>query len=183
MRLRLLSLLLLVPLFPLASSAGDKKANPYSKAKVGDYVSYRMTTSVMGKEFKIDLKQTVTEKSDTEVTVKTTTMLGGKDLPGQTNKIDLTKPFDPAAIATQNGKKGKFEKKAEGKEKVKIGDKTYDCTWISGKMTADFKGNTVESDVKVWTSKSVPLGGMVKLELKSDFADVRMEVSGSGSEK
>ena len=54
---------------------------------------------------------------------------------------------------------------------------------LSGKVVAEFKGNTVESDVKFWMSKSVPLSGLVKMDLKSDFANVRMEVSGSGSEK
>jgi hypothetical protein len=181
MRLRLLSFLLLVPLFPLASQAQDKKANPYSNAKVGDFVNYRMTASAMGKDLKFDVKQTVTEKSDAEVTIKT--MLGGKELPGLGAKIDLTKRFDIFDCLPLLNKKGTFEKKAEGKEKIKVGDKTYDCTWISGKITTEAKGNKVESDAKFWMAKTVPLAGLVKLELKSDTAEVRVEIAGSSSEK
>ncbi|HZZ77665.1 MAG TPA: hypothetical protein VFE62_04045 [Gemmataceae bacterium] len=182
MRSRLLAFLVIVALFPLAAPAQGTKENPYKNAKVGDYVSYRMSTSAGGKEFNIDIKQIVTAKDDKEVSLKTTTSFNGKELPGQTTKVDLTKPFDPASSVLQ-GKKGTFEKKDEGKEKVKVGDKAYDCTWISGKVVAEFKGNKLESDVKFWVSKSVPLSGLVKMEMKSDFANVRMELTGSGSEK
>ena len=54
---------------------------------------------------------------------------------------------------------------------------------ISGKVTGDAKGKKIESDVKVWMSKSVALSGMVKMELKSNIVNMQMELSGSGNEK
>ena len=107
----------------------------------------------------------------------------GKDLPGQDAKIDLTKPFDPFAAAMQQKKKGNFEKTGDGKEKIVVGGKTYDCNWMSGKVVADAGGKKFESEIKVWLSKSVPLSGMVKMEMKSSFANVQMEIVESGSAK
>jgi hypothetical protein len=182
MQFRTWPLAALLMFLPMVSHGQGKGDNPYKDAKVGDYVSFKMSTSVMGKDLQMTMKQTVTAKSDTEATVKTAVSFMEMELPGQTTKIDLTKPFDVAAAATQ-GKKGTFEKKGEGKEKVKVGDKSYDCTWISGKVVADNKGMKIESDVKFWISKSVPLSGLVKMEMKSNIANVNMELTGSGNEK
>ena len=171
-------------LMPLASQGQDKIDNPFKNAKVGDYLAYKMTTTAKGKEFEMTVKQTVTEVNDKEVTLKTTSNFMGLELPGQTNKIDLTKPYDIAAMATQgNAKGGKFEKTGEGKEKIKVGEKTYDCSWISGKVTADVKGKQIESDIKVWQSKTVPLSGAVKMEAKSKLGDVKMELTEVGTAK
>jgi hypothetical protein len=185
MRIRLLSFTIaavcLIPLLAPAQDKTEKTENPYKKAKVGDYVSYKMTTAFAGQNIEATMKQSVTAVSDTEVTVKIATMLMGMDLPAQTTKIDLTKPYDPIGVASKG--KGKFEKKGEGKEKIKVGDKTYDCNWISGKMVAEAMGKTIESDIKVWFSKSVPLAGMVKMDMKSNLANVDLEISGSGNDK
>ena len=45
------------------------------------------------------------------------------------------------------------------------------------------KQSALENEVKVWVSKSVPLAGMVKLEMKASFAQMSMELSGFGHEK
>jgi hypothetical protein len=164
------------------SQGQEKNENPFRKAKVGDFVAYKMTTSLMGNKLELSMKQTVTAKNEKEVTLNTATMFMGNALPGQETKVDLTKPYDPAAAATGD-KKGKFEKTGEGKEKIKIGNKEYECTWMTGKVTADANGMKLESDIKAWFSPSVPLTGMIKLEMKSDLANVVMELSESGSAK
>jgi hypothetical protein len=130
----------------------------------------------------MEMKQTVSAKDNMEATVTTVILLMGKELKNETTKIDLTKPYDPVA-ATQGNKQGKFEKSGEGKEKIKAGGKEYDCTWVAGKVVAEVKGNKIESDMKVWISKSAPLSGMVKMEMKTKVADVTMELSDSGSAK
>jgi hypothetical protein len=183
MRIRLFPFAVVFLFAPMASSGQEKGDNPYKEAKVGDYVAFKMTTSVMGKDIEMTMKQTVTAKSDTEATVKTAVAFMGTELPGQSTKIDLTKPYDFTAAAMQGKQKGKFEKTGEGKEKLKVGDKTYECTWMSGKVVADNKGMKIESDVKVWFTKAVPLSGLVKMEMKSNLANVQMELSGSGNEK
>lgn len=183
MRIRLLAFVLVGCLVPLAAPAQEKEENPLKKAKVGDFVAYKMTSMIGGKDVAVDMKQSVSAKDDMEVTLKTTVIFMGQELPAQSTKVDLTKPFDPAAAAIQGNKQGKFEKTGEGKEKLKIGGKTYECTWLAGKMVADVKGQKVESDVKLWFSKMVPLTGMIKMELKSNLANVTMELSDSGSAK
>jgi hypothetical protein len=175
-------LLLLAPL-ALQGREKDKMDNPYKNAKVGDYVEFKVTTSFGGMDIELEMKQTLTAKDDKEATVKTTSTFMGKETPAQTQKIDLTKPFDIADTAMQAKKQGKFEKTGEGKEKVKIGNKTYECQWMAGKVTAEAKGQKIESNIKVWMSKDVPLSGLVKMEMKSDFINMQMEISGSGSAK
>ena len=67
-------------LMPLASQGGDKVDNPFKNAKVGDYASYKMTTSVMGKDIEVTMKQTVTAIDDKRrrVTLKTQCLNGDK---------------------------------------------------------------------------------------------------------
>jgi hypothetical protein len=182
MRVRFLPVVFLSCLMPLAAGAQDKD-NPYKKVKVGDYVTYKMTTSFNGATFATDMKQTVTARTDKEVTLKTTSTIFGKDVPGQTTTIDLTKPYDVAAAAVAAKQKGKFEKTGEGKEKIKVNGKEYDCNWVSGKLAGEIKGLKIESDVKVWASREAPMSGVVKMEMKSKTGDVVMELSGSGNEK
>ena len=180
---RLLPFAALLLLAPLVSQGQEKTENPFKTAKIGDYVAYKLTTSLMGKDIDVNVKQTVTAQDEKEATLKTTTAFMGIDLPAQITKIDLTKPYDITAAATQGAEKGKFEKTGEGKEKVKVGDKTYDCNWLTGKVVAEAMGQKLESEVKVWFSKAVPLTGLVKLDMKSNLANVKMEIAESGSAK
>ncbi len=189
MRKFLLPTAVLVALAPLVSLGQDKMENPYKNAKVGDYTTYKMTTGLGGKDIEITMKKIVSAKDDKEVTLKITTSFGGKEIPAQEQKIDLTKPLDLASLAGQGMKKqqGTFEKTGEGKEKIKIGDKSYDCNWTAGKATIDAQGQKLETEVKVWTSKSVPLDGIVKMETKANIFNMQvnsqMELTGSGNEK
>jgi len=173
-----------VLLFAPVTLAQDAKDNPFKKAKVGDYLAYKMTTSVMGKDFDVTMKQTITAITEKEATLKSQASTMGFDLPAQETKIDLTKPYDPAAAVNQ-GKKGKakFEKISEGKEKITVNGKSYDCNWISGKLSGEAKGLNIASEVKIWFSPAVPMSGLVKMEMKSNIANVKMELSESGSAK
>lgn len=184
MRTCLLVFTVLAFLAPLMSQGQEKMDNPYKTAKVGDYVAYKMSTAAfVGKDFEITMKQMVTANDDKEATVKITTAFMGNENPAQITKIDLTKPFDIISVGLLAKGQGKFEKTNEGKEKIKVGGTSYDCSWISGKFAAELKGKKVETQVKIWTSKSVPLSGMVKMETKSNFANMKMELTGSGNEK
>ena len=173
-------------LIPAARAADD---NPVKKVKVNDYAEYKMTTSIMGNSFEGKVKMTVTAKDDKEATIEVVTKLlnNGKefDLPAQTQKIDLTKPYDPAATAAAaaNLPKGTDVKveKGDGAEKITVGGKQYECTWMKAKATLKFGNMSIESDMKIWTSKDGPLSGMVKMESKSQVANMTMELTGSGS--
>jgi hypothetical protein len=190
MPVRLLAACALV-LAPFAAFAADDE-NPYKNAKVGDYAAYKMTTKAAGLAFDGTIRQTVTEKTDKEVTVKVTGsfdfMGQKKDIPEQTQKVDLTKPFDPTKAGGQlpGGADVKAEKLKEGKEKVTVGGKEYDATWTTYKATTKVMGQEIQSDFKVWMAKDVP-SGMVKMTMTGKFAgqdmEMTMELSETGNKK
>lgn len=177
-------------LAPVAVRAADDE-NPYKKAKVGDYAAYKMTTKVAGLNIDGTVLQTVTEKTEREATIKVTgsvNFMGNKkDIPEQTQKIDLTKPFDPTKGGNiPGGGDAKVEKQKEGKEKVKVGDKEYDTVWTTYKVKTKAMGQEIDADMKVWTAKNVP-SGMVKMTMTAKVAgqemEMVMELTETGSKK
>jgi hypothetical protein len=179
-------LLLVALLFGFSTQVGrvaEEGENPFRKATVGEFVAYKMSTKIGDMAIDGTMKQSITAKTDKEVTVKTTGMLLGNALPAQEEKIDLTKAYDPVKAAITGKNKGKFEKTSEGKEKVKLGEKTYECTWVKGKVVAEAAGLKIESDVQMWFSPTIPLGGLAKMEMKSNLADITMEFTESGKDK
>lgn len=182
---RLLLALLLTAVAPLAVRAADEE-HPYKNVKVGDFVTYKMTMKFAGMDIEGTMTQTVAAKSDKEVTVKTSGKMGGQDIPESEQKIDLTKPFDPTKAAAPPGSDAKMEKGKDGKEKIKVGDKTYDATWTTYKMSAKAMGQEMTGDIKVWTGKDVPFG-MAKMESTMNFAGnemkMAMEMKETGSKK
>jgi hypothetical protein len=180
---RFLSAALVLVFVPLTVRAGDAKENPFKKAKVGDWVSYKTIASFGGNELEGSTKQTVSAKDDDTVTLKITGKFGDKEIPAQEVKVDLTKPFNPQSLFSMGKKnpKAKVEKAGEGKEELKVGGKTYDCKWSKSKITTEFMGNEMTSDLKVWTATNVPLAGMVKMEIKSDKGGFTLELTGSGN--
>jgi len=193
MSLRLLAVMLAICCAPLASRAADQD-NPYKNAKVGDYATYKMNMKVANFTIAGTTTQSVTAKSDKEATVKTTgsfELMGNKqDIPEQTQTIDLTKPFDPTKVGGGGGLPPgtdvKVEKGKEGKEKIKVNGKEYDCTWTAYTVKGKAGGQDLTADVKAWMSKDMPLG-MVKMEMTADIAKMKMEMtmelSESGNKK
>ena len=174
----------------LSTRAADED-NPYKAAKVGDFATYTMTTKFGG--FSIDgtVIQTVTAKSDKEATIKVTGSVnfGGnkKDIPVQEQKIDLTKPFDPTKGANlPAGADVKVEKGKEGKEKITLNGKEYDCTWTTYKVKGKAMMQDIDADVKVWMSKAVP-SGMAKMTMSTEIGgqkmDMTMELKETGNKK
>lgn len=135
-------------------SAADEE-NPFRKAKVGDYAKYSTVLLTGGAEVKGARVQTVTAASEKEVTLKTVTEIGGKEVPNKRpdQKIDLSKPFDPAADDFTAGTK--WEKLKQGKEKVKVNGKEYECDWATYKPVAPGKADPT-GELKVWTCPDVP---------------------------
>jgi hypothetical protein len=183
MTVRLLAAALAVCCAPLAARAADED-NPYKNAKVGDYATYKMNMKVATFAIAGTTTQSVTAKSDKEATVKTTgsfEIMGMKqDIPEQTQTIDLTKPFDPTKVGGGGGLPPgtdvKVEKGKEGKEKVKVGGKEYECTWTAYTVKGKANGQEITADVKAWMSKDLPLG-MVKMEMTADIAKMKMEMT------
>jgi hypothetical protein len=167
---------------PVARSADEE--NPFKNAKVGDYATYKMSVKFAGTTLGGTSTQSVTAKSDKEATVKTTgefEFMGNKqEIPPQEQKIDLTKPFDPTKVGGGGGLPPgtdvKVEKGKEGKEKIKVGGKEYDCTWTIYKVTGKAGEMALTADVKAWMSKELPLA-MVKMEMTADVAKMKMEMT------
>jgi hypothetical protein len=160
--------------------------NPFRTAKVGDFVSYKMTTKVAGNDLEGTMKTSVTEVNEKTVKLKSTIAIMGFSLPGPDSTVDLTKPYDPigAVDAVDLGQKGgKFEKTGEGKEKLKVAGKEYEANWITGKSKGEAKGVKIDSEIKIWFSKAVPLNGMLKMEAKASIANIVLELSEIGGAK
>jgi hypothetical protein len=171
---------LVLAIAPVAARAAEED-NPYKNAKIGDYATYSMNTSVAGINVTGTITQKVTEKSDKEATIEVTGTIefGGNkmDIPAQKQKIDLTKPFDPTKGANlPGGADAKIEKGKEGKEKIKVNGKEYDTVWTTYKVKAKAMGQEIDAEVKAWTAKDVP-AGMVKMTMTADIGGQKMEMT------
>src|SRR5262249_52141848 len=117
----------LIGIVPSALLAADD--NPFAKAKVGDWVEYRMT----GPAMKGKTKMTIVAKADKEVTyeVAATFSVMGQEMvaPIQKMTVDLTKPYDAISAANLKRTGTKIETEAEGAEKLKVGGKEFDTKW------------------------------------------------------
>ncbi|HJZ93755.1 MAG TPA: hypothetical protein VKE40_22965 [Gemmataceae bacterium] len=187
MRVRLFATVLALAAAPLAAFGADEE-NPYKKAKVGDYATYKTTMKFAGMTLEGTMTQTVTAKSEKEATVTITTKMNGMDFPERKQTIDLTKPYDPLKVTSDlpAGVEAKVEKLKDGTEKLKVGDKSYDCKWETFKMKAKAAGLEIDTDAKVWQSKDTPLQ-LVKMEVTGEFGGqkmaMEMELSETGSKK
>jgi hypothetical protein len=167
MSLRLL-IVLVFALTPLAARAADDE-HPFKNAKVGDFAKYDTRIKTATLDVKLVRVQTVTAVGDNTVSLRTVSEINGKETPNKKGdqKIDLTKPFDPAGESSPTGAAIKWEKLKEGKQKVKIGGKEYDCTWTSYKPVAAAKPDApVEGELRVWMSKEVPFVVKRALQVK-----------------
>lgn len=160
--------------------AADEE-NPYKKVKVGDFATYKMTTKVAGMDLEGTMTQSVSAKSDKEVTLKVTGKLNGMEIPAQEQKIDLTKPYDPTKTALPPGTEAKVEKLKDGKEKVKAAGKDYECKWETFKLKAKANGMEFEAEMKAWMSKDLPLQ-LVKMDMTMEIAGMKIEMEMSLTE-
>jgi len=186
MKLHLLASAFALVIAPVAASGADDD-NPYKNAKVGDFAAYKITVAIAGMNLGGEMKQEVTAKSEKELSLKVTGKVNGMAIPEQTQKIDLTKPFDPTSLnQNQLGKDVKIVKGKESKEKLTFDGKEYETTVTNFKMSGKANGLEIESDMKVWISKDIP-GVLAKMESTMNVAgqkmELKMELSETGSKK
>lgn len=169
--------MLLLP--ALAQGVGD---NPLKNAKVGEWIEYKMTNSMMA-GMSTKMKQTVVAKDATSVTLRIDTeMMGQKQ--STTTKIPLDQPYEPHKIGQPEGVS--ITLLGTGTETITVGGKSYACTWSKAKVVMAKEKTEMVS--KVWVSKDAPLTGVVKSE--SDMSTSQqgqnfsmkmfMELTGSG---
>src|SRR3954470_8126876 len=137
--------------------------HPFKNVKVGDSTTFTSELKSDGSVYTGETTQTVTAKTDTVVTIKLAGFRETKgmkfDLGSREIKIDITKPFDPQKFADfPFGGDPKLEPGKESNEKIKIGGKEYNCTVMTYSMTSTTPAEKYTSQIKVWTSKDVPMG-------------------------
>lgn len=171
MSIRPLAVVLLV-LAPAVGRADDE--NPFKNAKVGDYARYDTRIKTGGLDIRTVRVQTVTAVGDKQVSLRTVTEVNGQEMPNRRadQKIDLTKPFDPAGESSPTSPGAKWEKVKTGTEKLKIGGKEYDCTWTVYKPVAAAPDAPVAGELKVWMSGDVPFVVRRALALKTGTDEI-----------
>jgi hypothetical protein len=149
---------LCLPVLSLAARAAEE--NPLKNANVGDWIEFVMSTEAMGQKMEMQMKQSVTAKDATFVTLRMETTMLGQQMPGQDVKIPLDTPYEPY---TQGLADAKVTVLGEGNETLSVGGKSYACHWTKVKVVAT-KPQAAENTAKVWTCKDVPVNGLVRME-------------------
>jgi hypothetical protein len=166
-------------------------ANPFKNANVGDWMEYAMTAEMTGSagggmkmpKMESTVKQTVTAKDDTSITLRIETSMMGTPM-SREQKIPLDKPFEPYLMGLKDATATPL---GEGDETINVGRKPYACHWVKVKVVAT-KPVPSESTTKAWTCKDVPMSGLVKMESDSTINmegqtmvnKMTMELTGSG---
>ncbi len=168
----------LVCLVPTVQAADEE--NPYKSAAVGDWADYKMT----GHGARGTTKMTVIAKDDKQVTIELKTDLtSGKKMKTtvQTKTIDLTKKYNSLGdgVVNEEGVDVKLEKLGEGAEKINVGEREFDTKWTKTRTTQTFNNKTFVTNFKIWSSKDVPLGGMVRMDTTTSAGTTRLELIGS----
>ena len=171
MKARMYAVLVVVAA-PFAAHGADDD-NPFRKAKVGDFATYKLTGSGAAASEGMATR-TVTAKDDKTVTIRTVVKANGKDVAVPDEKVDLTRPYDPLIVPVLGGAPVKVEKIKEGTEKVKAGGREYDARWTTYKVIGRLNGLEITGEVKVWLSKDVPLA-LIKLQTAADVAGKKLE--------
>ena len=144
------------------------------RAKVGDYVVYKMTGPVAG-----SMRQEVVAVSEKEVTVKTVTTINGMTLPADVKSFPITSKADPGA----GNKDVKIVAESMGTETLKLAGKEYRCTWRAVTTVAKVADMEIKSEAKVWISKDAPVFGMVKTVSTTSGMTTAVELSEAGGAK
>jgi hypothetical protein len=186
MRLRLL-VAVVAAAAPLAVRAQPPADHPFKAAKVGDYATFSVATKAGQNDIKGTMTNTVKAVTEKEVTVELTGVMNGMAIVPVTQKIDLTKAFDPAATVPAGAKgDAKIEKTNEGAEKLTLAGKTYETKWVTMKVTTKGQLGEVVMDMKTWVGKDIPLA-LGRMEMTSTVNNMpvtmRMELTDSGSKK
>jgi len=162
--------------------AADEIPSPYKNAKVGDWVEYKMASGSARANVDIKQKRTVTEKTETTITIEMAMSVMGRDIK-HSQTFNLDQKFDPSSYMQRgpaaDKSKGEYKEVSRGEESLTVGGKTLACVWMSYAVTSEGK----EGKAKIWRNAEVPLGGMVKMEAETAKGAMTMELVDFGSGK
>lgn len=177
--MRRIGLLLIVALAGPAPAQDAKSAeHPYAKAKVGQWISYK--TSGPGMPEPMTMKKVIKARTPDTVTLSVENKLGATAMPASDTVIDLKQKVDPTEPPKVEGGKVEIKKLGEGKEKITVAGKSYDCSWVKLETKTEIGGFKTTSISKIWTCKDVPLDGLVKSEVETNGNKMTMELTGFG---
>jgi hypothetical protein len=163
--------------------AQEKTNHPYQSANIGDWIEYQMTIKGRSKDQVSTVKHTVAAKEEKQVTIQID--ITGEDKTTLSTKriIDLTKPYDPLSLLSDNKLKWELKKIDSGIATLTIDGKKYETSWTRNKGGYKIDGKTMDIENKVWLCKDAPLNGVVQLETFSNLHAVSFEAKGFGPKK
>jgi hypothetical protein len=160
-----------------ASRAEDE--NPYKNAKVGDWAKYKMAIKAGGTAMESEQKQTVTARTETEVTIEMVMVMGGKENKA-TFTVKLNEKFEPYKMKNVETE---VKEGASGSEALTINGKSVDTKWKELEVINKLQGTEMKSKVKLWFSPDVKLG-LAKMESDSGaMGKTTLELVDFGGEK
>jgi hypothetical protein len=151
--------------------------NPFKNAKVGDWVSYLMKVEMGDKVMKAEMKQTVTAKTDKDVTFDSVTTIDGQESKGAPTTVKLDQKFDPLQLPEG----AKVKEVATGDEKLTVAGKSFDAKWRQIEVTIKVGEQDTTTKAKVWTAATVPITTIVKLDTDGGEGKMSMELKDFGS--
>jgi hypothetical protein len=168
-------------LCPLSVGAADLE-NPYKRAKLGDYATYAAVAQSPLGESKTNRSVIITAVGERQVSVKIVIERDGKGTPPTQveQKIDITKPFNPGTAEDVNFV---WERLKEGKGKLTVGNKEYECTWITYKPVVPRDSSLKpEGERTIWISKDLPfiVKDTLKMRVGTDDISESMQLIGIG---
>lgn len=125
-----------------------KMPNFMQNTNVGDWVLAKASGNVQ-------IKQTVIEKTDKHIVVKTEMIMGGTVINTSTNEVSFDNTYDPDKYDEKDGKP------TITKGKVKLKGEEIEC-WVFTKPSPN--GGTL----KAFFSEKVPINGMVRSEFNDE---------------
>ena len=148
----------------LFSGLAAAAENPLKKANVGDFVAFKQTTKSGMMNAEADVRQTVTKKSDTEVTIEYAQKIANAPEMKREIVVKLDEDYDPIKGPAKGAPKSTLKQLETGTEKITVNGKSLDTKWVLNEVTMKVAGQELTSKSKIWTCADVPLGGMVKME-------------------
>ena len=176
--------IILAMCFAFAGRTEEVHEFPYKDAKVGDWVEYKTKISIPPRPNDSSIhripdtsqKYTVTEKTDTTITIKMTLKVAGHEF-DTFQKVSLDSKFDPGVYrqVTHGGKPSmQYKEVGTSEETVTVGKKplaaavfTYDVNQIEDENHSNQHTET-PTKAKIWRSNEVNLGGLIKMEFEYD---------------
>jgi hypothetical protein len=138
------------------SKALTPRDNPHKNVQAGDWSKYRIVQQKNGSVVSDkEVKFLVTDASSEKYTLQSSS--GDKQESREYSRAEYT-PYDVPGLKTDIRELG------TGTERLKVGDKEFECTWYEVELMPQGGGGKPWK-YKEWISKEVPLTGKVKSEL------------------